>query len=197
METFRSFTILLRSSRLAGVDLLASHAACLGYGETSRKAEIPEAFPELTTGMVVFRKSAPISNFFDLWLQVYDCLFKKKGVAEDQPSFRRALFESRMVRFAVLPPEMHYLPANFMRIVGPKVYAVHNHSFEHAQKVAEAFNTRIIGDYSGWVDGLDVFRNPYVMTSKELREFSIRSLRLIVRLWLLSAKRLVIKTPRK
>jgi hypothetical protein len=119
---------------------------------------------------------------FKKWREHFREFREKKAITEDQQSFRVALFETP-VRFAVLPPEIHYLPANFMRVVGPRIYAVHNHDFELAKQVADAFNHRTYGDYSGWVDGLGAFRNPYSMELGELSVFSWRVIKLLPFLW--------------
>jgi hypothetical protein len=163
---------------LGGADLLASHEASLGLGPVSQKANIPNAFPEVSTGLIAYRKCDAAMQLFNNWRADYDRLFSEHGVREDQPSFRQALFRTD-VKFSILPPEFHYIPANFTRLVGSKVLCIHNHDFQFASKLGMVVNNRPIGDYSAYVDGLGVFRNPYAMGFKEVLDFNLRCARLL------------------
>jgi hypothetical protein len=163
---------------LGGADLLASHEASLGLGPVSQKANIPNAFPEVSSGLIAYRKSDAVMEMLKNWRAEYDSLYARHGIKADQPSFRRALFHTN-IKFSILPPEYHYIPANFTRLVGPKVYCIHNHSFDFARKLGNTVNTRPMGDYSAYVDGLGVFRNPYAMQFKEVLNFNARCLRLL------------------
>ncbi|MCX6595972.1 MAG: hypothetical protein NTV70_06360 [Acidobacteria bacterium] len=171
---------------LCGADLLASHEASLGLGPLSKLANIPPSFPELSSGMIVYRKSDAFQKLMSCWVDEYRLLLKTHGIKEDQPSFRRALFLTN-IKFSVLPPEYHYIPASFTRVVGEKVFSVHNHDFSRARTIGLAFNTRALGDYSGYVDGLGVFRNPWAMTFREVVAFTSQTARLLTFLLFRSA----------
>ena len=163
---------------LAGADLLASHEASLGLGHVSQKVQVTNVFPEVSSGLIAFRKNDRVMKLLENWRYEYDWAHAKFGIREDQPSFRRALFATDL-KFSILPPEFHYIPANFMRVVGTKVYCIHNHDFGFADKIGNALNRRPLGDYSAYVDGLGVFRNPYAMTFTEIFRFNLRCLRLL------------------
>jgi hypothetical protein len=48
-------------------------------------------------------------------------------------------------------------------------------SFERAKKIGIDLNNRKSGDYAAYVDGLDVFINPYAMEFKEAFSFIIKA----------------------
>lgn len=74
---------------------------------------VPEAFPEYSTGVIVFDKSKT-KDMISKWKEFYE-----KGQNGDQPSFRKALYESG-VRVATLPREYNYsvrTPAHLIKPV--------------------------------------------------------------------------------
>lgn len=163
---------------LDGADFLASHEASLGLGPASQHAQITDVFPELSSGLMVYRRTPAVDELLQNWRSDYAAMLATHGIREDQPALRRALFRTA-VKFSILPPEFHYIPANFMRVVGSKIYCVHNHSFSTARTIGLALNSRKIGDYAGYVDGLGVFRNPYAMQWSELLPFTWRCMQLL------------------
>ena len=163
---------------LGGADLLASHEASLGLGPFNLKVSIPDAFPELSSGLIVYRKNDAFARLVECWRNEYRQLFSLHGIKHNQPSFRRALFKTD-IKFSVLPPEYHFIPANFTRAVGSKIFCVHNHDFERARQIGNDLNARPVGEYSGYVDGLGVFRTPYAMGLGELIRFTWRTFRLL------------------
>jgi hypothetical protein len=163
---------------LGGADLLVSHEVSLGLGPVSQNAMIPDAFPEVNSGLIVYRKNDVVLELLKNWRKEYDSMYALYKTREDQPSLRRALFFTK-IKFSILPPEFHYIPANFMRVVGKEIYCVHNHNFDFSNKIGTALNARPMGDYSGYVDGLGVFRNPYAMQFKEVLQFTLRCFRLL------------------
>lgn len=95
-------------------EIAAAHAA-------TRKAYplhgIPESFPEFNSGVILFKRNPGVENFFKEWLRAYEQDLKDRpahALAQnpakqhrgvfDQPSFREALYRSRL-RIAVLTPE--------------------------------------------------------------------------------------------
>jgi hypothetical protein len=103
----------------------------------------------------------------------YLFLDEKYGIKEDQPALRKALFKSE-VKFCVLPPEVHCIPAIFTRVVGKNVICVHNHSFERARQIGSMINNRKYADCCAYVDGFGVMRNPYTMDFFESIQFFLR-----------------------
>jgi len=101
-------------SLLGRFDLAAVHAP---YRAQYQVSEVPDCFPEFNTGVLTFRKSDQTAWLFDRWAQIYAedslnpltwlfpggaSLYRK--AIPNQPSFRRAIYESG-VRIATLPPE--------------------------------------------------------------------------------------------
>lgn len=67
--------------------------------------EIPPSFPEMNTGVILFKKSPKVSLLFREWLKIYQASMSKKvKPRHDQPAFREALFKSEL-RVATLTPE--------------------------------------------------------------------------------------------
>lgn len=85
-------------------DLTVAHAPCRN-GDSSNG--VPASFVEMNTGVMLFQKIALVKEFFLEWRRLY----KKKCEVEisplDQPSFREALFKSKL-KFCTLTPEYNY-----------------------------------------------------------------------------------------
>jgi len=70
---------------------------------------VPRVFAEFNTGVIVFRNSPEVREFFAEWRRQYEALRDKIPVPNaNQPSFRKALFHSSL-RVAPLPSEYHFL----------------------------------------------------------------------------------------
>ena len=65
-------------------------------------SKIPYAFSEVNPGVMVFRKTEKVLNFFNLWRKYFYRYFHVWPY--EQPTFRVALWESRL-DFYILPPE--------------------------------------------------------------------------------------------
>lgn len=68
---------------------------------------IPDSFPELNTGVIVFRKNKVVEKFLSKWQSLYIRDLNKEetvGIFPDQPSFREALYDSNL-RICFLPHE--------------------------------------------------------------------------------------------
>jgi hypothetical protein len=68
---------------------------------------VPHSFVESNTGVIVFRQSERLQQFFRKWREHYFELLRSARIETDQPSFRQALFHSDL-RCAVLPSEYHF-----------------------------------------------------------------------------------------
>jgi hypothetical protein len=113
---------------------------------------VPSCFPEFNTGVVLFKKSAKVTEFFMNWLTFYkrdlnrdvewlhplgEDLFP--GDLTDQPAFREALYRSRL-RIATLPSEYN-CRFNFPGFVQEKVRILHGrHS--HPHQIAKTVNSK-------------------------------------------------------
>lgn len=64
--------------------------------------DIPYAFSEVNPGVMVFRKSVPVQNFFKLWREYFYKYFNRWPY--EQPTFRVALWKSAL-NFYILPVE--------------------------------------------------------------------------------------------
>lgn len=84
---------------------------------------VPLSFSEFNTGVIAFRKSEAMASFFREWRDCYIKLKSELDLINDQPSFRQALFFSRL-RVAPLPSEFHFL-GDFPNSLLWKVRLVH------------------------------------------------------------------------
>jgi hypothetical protein len=102
---------------------------------------LPTAFPEFTTGVVAFKKTAATECFFLDWEKSYWEL-RSLGLRfePDQPSFRLALFRSA-ARHCSIPPEYH-LQADFGAYLYWDVRLIHCH---HNQELAAKRVNRFLG----------------------------------------------------
>lgn len=74
---------------------------------------IPDCFPEFTTGLIAFRRTPEVIDFFAAWQAAYQDLKDNfihayRTFDEDQPSFRKALFWSDL-RLTVIPSEYQFV----------------------------------------------------------------------------------------
>lgn len=66
--------------------------------------EVPYMFSEVNPGVMVFNKSQPVMDFFELWRK-YFYKYYNRWIYE-QPTFRVALWKSN-VNFYIMPPEFN------------------------------------------------------------------------------------------
>lgn len=87
---------------------------------------VPACFTEFNTGVLAFKKSPAVLEFFTRWRGDYDLLQQKQphlNLNADQPAFRHALYHSTL-RIAPLPSEFHFL-ANFPNATLWRVRLIH------------------------------------------------------------------------
>lgn len=138
-------------SLLERFDLAAVHAP---YRAQYQVSEVPDCFPEVNTGVLLIRKSNKTDMLFERWLQVYreDALKPVKWLfpggeswyrhaLPNQPSFRRALYESD-VRIANVPPEYN-CRFPFPGFVHMKVKILHGRA-RSLTNVGEELNKNIL-----------------------------------------------------
>jgi lipopolysaccharide biosynthesis glycosyltransferase len=111
-DTFICDDILEMFDLLDNFDIALSHApGRFASGNNYHTYKMPESFPEMNGGVIMFKKSAKIDRFFENWLNFYSKdieLHRKNGNMKhnvhDQPSLRWALYASSL-RIATLTPE--------------------------------------------------------------------------------------------
>ena len=95
-------------------DVAATHAA---YRTAYHIDGVPDCFPELNSGVVLFGQSPRVKQLFSTWLALYERALKRdlqwvhpledtlfNGDLPDQTTFREAIYQSDL-RVAILPPE--------------------------------------------------------------------------------------------
>lgn len=138
-------------SLLERFDLAAVHAP---YRAQYHVSEVPDCFPEFNAGVLLFRQSAKTDGLFARWLQIYredgikplNWLFPGgaslyRHAIPNQPSFRRALYESD-VRIATIPPEYN-CRFPFPGFVHTKVKIIHGRA-DSFTKIAEGLNKTML-----------------------------------------------------
>lgn len=143
------FTLLER------FDIAAAHAS----NRASRSSKygidgVPQCFVEMNTGVVLFKKSSRVGNFFSNWLRLYkrDIEYYSKWLRlnkieidtgmkppHDQPAFREALYKTNL-RVATLSPEYN-CRFNFPVFVSGVVKILHGHHLD-LPTVARLINER-------------------------------------------------------
>lgn len=101
---------------LDAFDLAAAHAPTRAVYEVEA---VPDSFPELNTGVILFRRSPAVEAVLSSWADLFsghlerlECdairwrhpADQRWHALNDQPAFREALYRSRL-RVATLPPE--------------------------------------------------------------------------------------------
>jgi hypothetical protein len=100
-----------------------------GHPEYGIDRGVPIVFPEPNSGVFAFRKSPQMLEFFETWLAEFDSLHEARGVANDQPSLRTALWKSDRVRQVTLGREYNLIAHSNCSVSG-SVLVVHDRSPE-------------------------------------------------------------------
>lgn len=112
-----------------------------GHPEYGIGSGVPEAFLEPNTGVFAFRKTPAVMGFFDTWIAEYDRLHADRGVANDQPSARIALWKSDSIRHLALAREYNLITHANCSVSGP-IAVIHDRS-EERHRLARTVNQRI------------------------------------------------------
>jgi hypothetical protein len=109
---------------------------------------IPDAFPEFNSGVLGFRRSPALNDFFARWLVNYDHFYalNREGNydysnASDQKSFRQTVYESDL-RVAILGPEYNFVPHHLNFACAP-VRILHTRGWRHLEEMARRLNARL------------------------------------------------------
>lgn len=98
-EAFDELFVLLEKFDIA----VAHEQTRISYPVTG----LPDSFPEMNTGVILFKKSPQIKQLFQDWINFYERDLKKLPKPKhDQPAFREALYKnSENLKLATLIPE--------------------------------------------------------------------------------------------
>ena len=122
-------------------DIAAAHAP--GYTKCDDQGQ-SEAFYDFNTGVIPYRRADAVTKFLANWAQLCERWLKSPpfriaGI-EDQPPFRRALWESSLA-FYVLTPEYNYRSIFPGRLVGKaKIIHGRNANYENLAAYLNAQN---------------------------------------------------------
>ena len=110
-------------------DLAATHDLIRKDPKKSKKypayAEIPDGFPEFGGGVLLFRKCKQMELFFHFWQKNFKEWVKLTGEIRDQPSFRVTVWQSKDLKFYVLPPEFNHRTKKYHNI---RTRILHQHN---------------------------------------------------------------------
>jgi len=102
---------------------------------------VPECFPELAGGFILWQDNERVRNFFE---RTFQLVRRKHWRRADEPSLRKALFESD-VRFAIVPWE-YTCVYNYPGYVYGKVKILHGwRNSRHLRRLEEKFNRHLGG----------------------------------------------------
>jgi hypothetical protein len=149
-------------------DIAATHAP---YRAVYQVPGVPDSFPELNTGVILFKKTPQIMRSFSEWQNLYKRDLRKeiqwlhplgerlfKGDLPDQPTFREALYRSNL-RIATLTSEYN-CRFNFPGFVHNKVKILHGRH-KDLQTIARTMNANIVPRaYIMGLGTLRVFSHP-------------------------------------
>jgi hypothetical protein len=111
-------------------DMAAAHAP--GYTKCEDEGQ-SEAFYDYNSGVIAYRRAQEVDDFFAAWEKIYSAWLTDPPfpqVPMDQPSFRRAFWESRLSGY-VIGPEYNYRSIFPGRLVGrAKIIHGRNKNYE-------------------------------------------------------------------
>ena len=118
---------------------------------------VPETFPEVCCGLLLFRRNDRVNRLFISWNSKYDAQMASPILPfHDQPSFGEALYESD-ARVAILPTEYHCWITAGGYLSGP-VCILHGHA-DDLPMLAEKLN-RVRGPRVFWFARGHLFTYP-------------------------------------
>lgn len=98
-------------------DIAAAHAQARNQPSTNElwRCPIPEAFPQLNGGVILYRNSPPVLRLLREWSVAY----QEAGFKKDQVTLRELLWLSDL-RIATLPPEYNLRSKKYLKVWEPK-----------------------------------------------------------------------------
>ena len=142
------------------VDFAGAHETARGYWYKELQSQIPEAFGEVNTGVMVFKATSAVIGLLKDWHEAYleTCKWLPRfGTAKwmltnEQPAMRHLLYHRSEVKLWVLPTEYNAL-RNFGTYLWGKAIVVHGRG--NIEAVAERMN-RFTNVERGFFQGLGV-----------------------------------------
>ena len=92
-------------------------------------SNVPDGFPEFAGGVILFKKSPVVEDFFKVWRKNFAAWYKLTGEVRDQPSFRVSLWQCKNLHVHTLPSEFNIRTKNYNNII-PRI----NHRHEMWRK---------------------------------------------------------------
>lgn len=96
-------------------------------------AAIPDAFPEFSGGILLFRKCKAVENFFAAWRKNFKVWYDITGEHRDQPALRVSLWQCKDLRIHTFPLEYSIRTKKYHNIT-PRVFHFHNITSPRLQK---------------------------------------------------------------
>ena len=100
------------------------------------KLDLPQAFPQINCGVLLYRKCERVDALFQSWIDIY----REGGFTRDQVPFREALWQSD-VKFYVFGPEYNTRNIPFWPSKSPLPLILHIHAL-HAESWVLRFVSR-------------------------------------------------------
>jgi hypothetical protein len=98
-------------------DIAIAHAHARNQPSTndSWRCRIPESFPQMNSGVILYKKSPPVMKLLTDWGTCY----REAGFKKDQVTLRELLWSSDL-RIATLPPEYNIRSSKYLKVWEPK-----------------------------------------------------------------------------
>jgi hypothetical protein len=110
-------------------DIAATHDLIRKDPKKSKKypdySQITSAFPEHGGGVLLFKKSPVVENFFKVWQKNFKIWYDLTGEVRDQPSFRVSIWECMDLHFYALPQEYNIRTKKYSNII-PRIKHEHD-----------------------------------------------------------------------
>ena len=102
------------------------------------KLDLPQAFPQINCGVLLYRKCERVDALFQSWIDIY----REDGFTRDQVPFREALWQSD-IRFYVFGPEYNMRNIPFWPSKHPLPLILHIKAF-HSKSWARRFLNKLV-----------------------------------------------------
>lgn len=102
------------------------------------KLDLPQAFPQINCGVLLYRKCEHVDSLFQSWIDIY----RDDGFTRDQIPFREALWLSE-VKFYAFGPEYNMRNIPFWPSKNPLPLILHIHAF-HAKSWMRRFVNKLM-----------------------------------------------------
>lgn len=158
-------------------------AASYGFGIEQVESNIPISFPELNTGVLVYKDNPQVRELFKNWQERYK-QDTELGISANQPSFRKSIYHSD-IDFSVLP-KIYNCRTPFSGVLNERAKIIHGWHDQPIEKIAlevnKTHNPRL---HVGIRDNVEIFSPSkasikdwvlFIMATNGIFEGFIRSL---------------------